>query len=69
VELTEIQRRLQRLSHGQLRAMQRETGVPYPTIRRIKDGVTLNPRLNTVAPIFVWLTRNDQPRRRTRGKG
>lgn len=45
--LATLVERLRSAPHGELRAIERETGVPYSTIRRIKDGVILNPGIKT----------------------
>lgn len=55
VHLADIVRNLKELPHGALRQVARDTGIPYGTIRKIKDGQTTNPGLATVEPIVRWL--------------
>lgn len=55
MSLADIVRRLQDAPHGALRQLERDTGVPYGTLRKIKDGQTTNPGLATIEPIVAWL--------------
>lgn len=50
--------RLKNAPHGELRRIERETGVNYGTIREIKDGQTKNPRLDTFNALADWCQRN-----------
>lgn len=34
-----------------------ETRIRYTTIRKIRDGQTQDPRLNTILPLSAWLER------------
>ena len=46
-DLASLVQRLRDAPHGELRAIARESGVAYSTIRRIRDGEILNPGIET----------------------
>lgn len=55
--LGELVDRLKHAPHGELRRIERESGVNYGTIREIKDGQTKNPRLDTFNALIEWYAR------------
>jgi hypothetical protein len=56
----ELVLRLNSARHGELRRIERETGVNYGTIREIKDGQTKNPRIDTFNNLCAWFERNEK---------
>ena len=52
---SEIGASLQRLSHAQLRQLAAGSGVPYPTLCKIRQGFTPNPGIETVRKFMPHL--------------
>jgi len=55
----ELVERLNSAPHGELRKIERETGVNYGTIREIKDGQTKNPRIDTFERLCAYYERQE----------
>lgn len=43
-----IKARLADMSHAEVQQLSRDTGVPFTTLWKIRDGTTLNPGIETV---------------------
>lgn len=52
--LDELAQRLHGAPHGELRRIERETGVNYATIRALRDGRETNPTLSTFNSLVEW---------------
>jgi len=44
----EVRDQLSRLSHAQMQSLARISGVPFPTLWKLRSGETPNPRIETV---------------------
>lgn len=60
MSLSDLVERLKNAPHGELRRIERESGVNYGTIREIKDGQTKNPRLDTFNALVSWYERHPE---------
>lgn len=54
--LTMVRSRLERLSQSQLAQLASDSGVPFGTLMKIRQGVTTNPGIETVRKFFPLLT-------------
>lgn len=60
--LTLVCARLKRLNDAQLKKLSEESGVPYGTISKIRNGYTTNPGIETVRKFLQLLPDGeDQP--------
>lgn len=57
--LTMVRSRLERLSQSQLTQLASDSGVPFGTLMKIRQGVTTNPGIETVRKFFPLLTAED----------
>lgn len=61
--LTMVRSRLEHLSQAQLATLASESGVPFGTLMKIRQGVTTNPGIETVRKFFPLLDaqREEEP--------
>lgn len=53
----EVRKHLESLSHAEVTALAAESGVPFTTLWKIRQGDTPNPRLKTVHDLWPELQR------------
>lgn len=52
---SDMRARLELLGHAQMQALSRESGVPFTTLWKIRNGETDNPRIETVRLCYAAL--------------
>jgi predicted transcriptional regulator len=55
----EVRAKLQPLTMAQLESLAGDSGVPFTTLVKVRNGQTENPRLDTVHAIWPRLTERD----------